>query len=138
MGAGSGSAGMGAGSIADPALDKAFHHYFRGMGTHGYKYQKEVQKYLRDIVPNDPNQPKFARGWINQEKNRLAAIERAKAAGLRPPGGDPRNIRGIPTLQVGHSLYGLDLASTFHSQGGDLNKIHSYVAKRLGLSKLYR
>lgn len=149
-GGGSGSRGSGGPSLdalnalgaaaittGHPTLLSAFNSFFEGMGGHGYKYQKARQEYLRSLV-NDPNQPKHVRGWVKQELNRIEAAKRANAAGLQPPGGSARNLRGIPGLDVGHRFPGLDHPANFRLEDVWVNRHRPIVAKRLGISHLFR
>lgn len=130
---------LGAAAVAtgSPALLSAFTSFFDGMGGHGHKYQKARQSYLRSLA-DDPAQPRHVRGWVRQELNRIDAGKRARAAGLRPPGGSARNLRGIPGLDVGHRFPGLDLAANFRLEDASVNRARYHIAKRLGLSELYR
>lgn len=70
-------------------------------------YDRERQKFLRGLI-NNPDQPRFVRGWAQQEINRLQAIKRAKAGGQKGPqgqvgpGGDRKRLRTVPGLDVGH------------------------------------
>ncbi|MCZ2156795.1 MAG: hypothetical protein LC114_23355 [Bryobacterales bacterium] len=121
-------------ATGNAALLSAFNAYFEGMGTHGAKYRRAQQEYFRSIV-DDPLQPRYVRGWIRQELNRLEAAKRAKAAGLQPPGGSTRTIRGIPGLDVGHRFAGLDHPESFRLEDIWMNRSRPARARRLGLPK---
>jgi hypothetical protein len=111
-------------------------------GGHGYKYRKTRQEYLRSR-PDDPNEPRYVRGWIKQEMRRLDQIKQAKrekrvhvdAEGrtFQGPGGDKRNIRGIPGLHVGHRYPDIDVPENYRLELPSMNSARPGIARRLGI-----
>lgn len=100
-------------------------------GGHSYGFQKARQQFLHSRV-TDPNEPRFVRGWIQQELNRLEARQSAQRSGLRPPGGG-NQIRGIPGYDVGHRIPGIDLPENFRLENRSVNRARPGIARRLGI-----
>jgi hypothetical protein len=110
-------------------------------GGHGSRYQAARQQFLRSLV-DDPNQPKYVRGWIKQELNRLERISQApnlpkgQTPGPDhhgPPGGNKRHLRGIPGLDVGHRFPDIDLPENFRLEDAWINRGRPARARKLGL-----
>jgi tetratricopeptide (TPR) repeat protein len=106
-------------------------------GGHGALYRKSRQQYLRGLV-NDPNQPRYVRGWIAQQLNRLEQVKNARRLDNLPPGGNPRHVRGIPGLDVGHRFPDIDLPENFRLEEAAMNRARPGIAKRLGLAEWLR
>jgi len=103
-------------------------------GGHGYIYHKARQQFLYGLA-SDPSQPKYVRGWIKQELNRLKQVQRAKADGTTPPGGNKRHIHGIPGYDVGHHYPDIDLPENFRLELVSSNRARPGIARRLGITK---
>jgi tetratricopeptide (TPR) repeat protein len=106
-------------------------------GGHGWRYQQARQTFLRGLAEDD-NQPAYVRGWIKQELNRLERVGRSKETGNRPPGGNKRQIRGVPGLDVGHVYPDIDLPENFRLESASMNRARPGIAKRLGLTETRR
>jgi hypothetical protein len=132
-----GQFGRAAIASGNPALLSAFLGTFEGMGTHGYKYKRARQEFLRSLV-NDPKQPRHVRGWVQQELNRIDYIKRARAEGRTFPGRTSTDIKGIPGLDVGHRYPGLDIAENFHLEDASVNRRRPILARRMGIDHLFR
>ena len=105
------------------------------------EYERETtaarQSFLRAQADN-PKQPRYVRGWVRQEINRIEQGKRAVAEGRQPPGGPARQIRGIPGLDVGHRFPDLDLPENFRLEDRATNRRRPIIARRLGIDHLYR
>jgi hypothetical protein len=108
-------------------------------GGHGSEYQRARQQYLRTLAA-DTKQPSHVRGWATQEANRLARIATARAAGRRPPGGDPYRYKGVPGYDVGHrpGLHLVDKPSSFRLEWARDNRARPGYARRLGVQHKWR
>jgi hypothetical protein len=63
-------------------------------GGHGGKYQSERQHFLRQLL-NDPNQPRFIRGWIQQELRRIQQAQLQKPGSPRSPSQREQRLRSM-------------------------------------------
>lgn len=106
------------------------------MGGHGSTYRRARQEYLRSLV-DDPRQPRYVRGWVRQELNRIDQKRAASREGRSPPGGS-RQLRGIPGLDVGHRYPDIDLVQNFRLEDASVNRRRHHIAKRLGVDHLFR
>ncbi|HKP01841.1 MAG TPA: hypothetical protein VJU77_00635 [Chthoniobacterales bacterium] len=106
---------------------------------HGSAYRTARQQYLRQLL-TDPNQPRHVLGWVTQELNRLAQVERAQQQGRRGPGGSARNLRGVPGLDVGHKLGKHDQHDprNFRLEDARFNRARPGLARRVGVFQKYR
>lgn len=104
-------------------------------GGHGSRYRAARQEFLRSLA-DDPNQPRYVRGWIKQEMNRLDRIKVANQKGIRPPGGNQRHIYGVPGYDVGHLFPDIDLPWNFRLENASTNRARPGIAKRLGITDL--
>lgn len=106
---------------------------------HGSAYRTARQQYLRQLL-TDPNQPRHVRGWITQELNRLAQVDKAQQQGRRGPGGSVRNLRGVPGLDVGHKLGKHDQhdPKNFRLEDARFNRARPGLARRVGVFQKYR
>ena len=127
-----GGGGGGGGMYSAPMM-----RALSSRGNHGSDYQRARQKYLRSLA-DDPNQPGYVRGWVKQEVNRLDQVKLARSSGGQPPGGSPRALRGIPGLDVGHRIPGVELPSNFRLEDAFLNRGRPGRARRLGVSDWIR
>lgn len=125
---------------------------------HDHRYRVARQQYLRQLL--HPSQPRHIRGWIQQELNRLARIERGQQQGLTRyvrggtgpflPGGSVRYLRGVPGTDVGHMLGRHDGAKkpnggtwqhdprNFRLEDPRFNRARPGISRRLGLFHRYR
>ena len=96
-------------------------------GGHGWDYQRQRQIFLRKLL-NDPNQPQYVRGWIQQELNRL-----------RRGSGVSRLLKGVPGKDVGHGLgkAGQHDHRHFRLEDPRSNRARPAVARRLKLARKY-
>lgn len=106
------------------------------MGSHGSTYRRARQEYLRSLV-DDPKQPRYVRGWIRQEINRIERAKTAVREGRLPPG-KAREIHGIPGLDVGHRYPDIDLPQNFRLEDASVNRRRVHIARRLGVDHLFR
>jgi len=116
---------------------------------HDHQYRVARQQYLRRLL-RDSTQPRHVKGWVQQELNRLARIERAQQQGLSRyvrgrtgpflPGGSARDLRGIPGMDVGHKLGKHDQHDprNFRLEDARFNRARPGISRRLGLFHRYR
>ena len=106
-------------------------------GGHGSRYRRARQQFLRSLE-HDERQPRFVRGWIKQELNRLQQVKQARSSGKQPPGGNKRHLRGVPGYDVGHRYPDIDLPENFRLEDANMNRRRPGLARRLGLSDWIR
>lgn len=106
---------------------------------HDSAYRTARQQYLRQLLTDD-RQPQHVRGWIQQELNRLAQVQRAEQAGQRAPGGSARHLRGVPGLDVGHKLgkHNQHDPRNFRLEDARFNRARPGLSRGLGLFQKYR
>lgn len=102
-------------------------------GGHGWQYQKARQEYLRRLL-QDPNQPRFVKGWIVQELRRLEQLNRSRSKGKRRA----TRLRGVPGYDVGHRLPGVHRAANFRLEHASTNRARPGIARRVGVAHKYR
>jgi hypothetical protein len=100
---------------------------------HGWQYQKARQAYLRGLL-QDPNQPRFVKGWVRQEMRRLQQLNRFRPKGKRRF----RHLRGIPGFDVGHRLPGVHNPANFRLEHASTNRARPGISRRIGLFHKYR
>jgi hypothetical protein len=99
-------------------------------GGHKSIYRKARRQFLLSLL-DDPKAPKYVRGWIKQELNRISPYShnKRKRNGI--------NMRGIPGFDVGHKYPQIDLSSTFRLEYITMNRSKPHKAKRRGLPPSY-
>jgi hypothetical protein len=100
---------------------------------HGWPYQKARQAYLRGLL-QDPNQPRFVKGWVRQELRRLQQLNRHRQKGKRRAS----RVRGVPGFDVGHRLPGIHNAANFRLEHAATNRARPGIARRVGVFAKYR
>jgi TolA-binding protein len=88
-------------------------------GGHGSKYQSARQQFLKQVA-NDPNQPRYIRGWLRQE---IQLVENGRRTTLRNPKG----------MDVGHRFAGIDTIINFRLEDASVNRARPHIARRLGI-----
>lgn len=101
--------------------------------SHGWPYQKARQVYLRGLL-QDPNQPRFVKGWVRQELRRLQQLNRFRPANRRRAS----RLRGVPGFDVGHRLPGLHTPANFRLENAATNRARPGLARRVGVFPKYR
>lgn len=99
-----------------------------GMRDRGPKLGNEQGREFRpeqlDLIELDPNTPSHVKGWIRQERNRIA---RGQSGTIRmPPGYELGHLPGKPARD------GYDYSNSV-LQGMDINDIDAAVSRRMGL-----
>jgi hypothetical protein len=116
--------------ISPPATESQFEAESSG---HGWAYQKARQEFLRGLL-QDPNQPRFIKGWVRQEMRRLQQLAKGGSPGKRRTA----RLRGIPGFDVGHRRPGIHQARNFRLENASTNRARPGIARRLGLFPKYR